>query len=77
MLIHSEMEPPSRESIKRINPQLWTLGSSLVCAKTNAHGVHPLNTTIVSWQDGNSTFHLLPRDESILTTFSDGDSAID
>jgi len=70
------MEPPARESVKRINPQLWTLGTSLICTKLGAHDVHPRNS-IVSWQDGNSTFHLLPRDDSLPINSSEGDSAID
>jgi len=70
------MEPPARESMKRINSQLWTLGSSLMCTKVSAHDVRPLNT-ILSWHDGNSTFHLLPRDEPLLTTLNEGDPVID
>jgi hypothetical protein len=74
--LSSEMEPPARESVKRMNPQLWTLGTSLICAKVGAHDMHPRNS-IVSWQDDNNTFHLLPRDDSLLTNLSEGDSAID
>jgi len=74
--LYSEIEPPARESMKRISPQLWTLGSSLMCTKVSAHDVQPLNT-ILSWHDGNSTFHLLPRDEPLLTTLNEGDSVID
>jgi hypothetical protein len=62
--------------VKRMNPQLWTLGTSVICAKVGAHDMHPRNS-LVSWQDGKSTFHLLPRDESLLTNLSEGDSAID
>ena len=70
------MEPPARESVKRINPQLWTLGSNLICTKFGAHDVHPHNS-IVSWQDGNGIFHLLPRDDSLLMNLNEGDSATD
>lgn len=70
------MEPPARESVKRINPHLWILGSSVICSKTTAGEAQPLNT-IASWQDGDSTFHLLPRDQTLLMTPDQGDSAID
>jgi hypothetical protein len=74
--LSSEMEPPARESVKRMNPQLWTLGTSLICAKVGAHDMHPRNS-IVSWQDDSNAFHLLPRDDSLLKNLSEGDSAID
>lgn len=35
------------------------------------------HNSIVSWQDGDSTFYLLPRDDSLLTSLANGDSAID
>lgn len=73
---NSEMEPPARESVKRITSQLWTLGSALMCVKKATQDAQPHNS-IVSWQDGDSTFHLLPRDESLLTDLENGDSAID
>ncbi len=70
------MEPPARESVKRINPHLWILGSNVLCSKTAAGEAQPLNT-MASWQDGSSTFHLLPRDETFEVTPDQGDSAID
>ena len=70
------MEPPARESVKRITPHLWTLGSNMMCVKINAQETPPLSS-LQSWQDGDSMFCLLPRDEALLTTSGEGDSAID
>ncbi|TVY46687.1 hypothetical protein LOCC1_G004113 [Lachnellula occidentalis] len=74
------MEPPAAESVKRMNPQLWTLGSSMICVKAEAHDVASPNS-LLSWQDGNNTFHISPRDDSLtnllLKYMGDGDSAID
>lgn len=64
------MEPPARESLKRLN-----LGTSIICAKLGAGDPRPTDS-IISWQDGNSTFHLLPRDDSLLLGSNEGDSAI-
>jgi hypothetical protein len=70
------MEPPARESVKRINSQLWTLGSALMCIKRATQHAQPHNS-IVSWTYGDSTFYLLPRDDALLLNLGQGDSAID
>jgi hypothetical protein len=70
------MEPPARDSIKRMSPTLWTLGSSMICVKIGVGQAQPLNT-IASWKDGDSDFHLIPRDEGLLVGLGEGDSAID
>ncbi|KAF4626294.1 hypothetical protein G7Y89_g11868 [Cudoniella acicularis] len=71
-----EMKPTARESIKRMSPQLWTIGSSMMCSKVKTQDAQPLES-IVSWHEGSSTFHLLPRDESVLKNLGEGDSVID
>jgi len=48
----------------------------MMCSKVKSQDVQPLKS-IVSWHEGNSTFHLLPRDESLLKDQGEGDSAID
>ncbi|TVY50378.1 hypothetical protein LCER1_G009015 [Lachnellula cervina] len=63
------------QSVKQLKPQLWTLGSSMICTKADAHDVAPLNS-FISWQDGNDTFHILPRDDALLADLNEGDSAI-
>ncbi|KAL9107638.1 MAG: hypothetical protein Q9187_008399 [Circinaria calcarea] len=70
------MEPPARESVKRVDSRLWILGLTMICSKITAREFQPLNS-IVSWQDGDSTFYLLPRDQTLRTTLNEGDSAID
>ena len=72
----SEMEPPARESVKRIDSRLWTLGSTMICSKISAGEIQPLNS-ITSWQDGDSTFHLVPRDRISRTIPNEGNSAVD
>ncbi|KUJ10101.1 uncharacterized protein LY89DRAFT_269934 [Mollisia scopiformis] len=71
-----EMEPPARESVKRMNPSLWTLGTTVICVKISTGDAQPLNS-LASWVDGDSTFHLQPRDETYLTNSTEGDAAID
>lgn len=70
------MEPPARESVKRIDPQLWALGSSFLCSKVDTGSEPPINS-IFSWRDDNSTFNLLPRDEPLFTALNEGDATID
>lgn len=47
-----------------------------MCTKTAAQDAQPQNS-IVSWQDSDSIFHLLPRDDSLALNLGKGDSAID
>jgi hypothetical protein len=70
------MEPPTRESVKTMDSHLWTLGSALMCVKMATQDAQPHNS-IVSWQDGDSTFHLLPRDDSVIEKLGQGDPVID
>jgi hypothetical protein len=70
------MDPPARESVKRINDHLWTLGTDKMCVKANAQEPPP-PSALCSWQDGDSIFHLLPRDENLLAASGEGDAAID
>jgi hypothetical protein len=71
------MELPARESVKRINPRLWTLGSNMMCVKSDAQETPP-PSAVSSWHDGDSIFYLVPRDETLLLTASgEGDPAID
>lgn len=70
------MEPPARESVKRINSQLWTLGSALICNNRAAQDSQP-QTSIASWKDGDRTFHIIPRDDSLLENLGEGDPAFD
>jgi hypothetical protein len=35
------------------------------------------HNSIVCWQDGDSTFHLLPRDDSVIEKLGQGDPVID
>ncbi|KAF1959786.1 hypothetical protein CC80DRAFT_489872 [Byssothecium circinans] len=70
------MEPPARESVRRMNAHIWTLGSQMMCIRVGVEEIPPLNS-LCSWQDGDSMFHLLTRDETLLMTSGEGDSAID
>ncbi|EHK99743.1 hypothetical protein M7I_4424 [Glarea lozoyensis 74030] len=70
------MEPPARDSVKRMSPTLWALGSRMLCVKIGVAEAQQLNT-IASWKDGDSEFRLIPRDEALLVGFGEGDSAVD
>lgn len=70
------MNPPARDSVKRINTHLWTLGTAMMCVKSDARDASVAHA-VGSWEDGGSVFHLIPRDEALLATAEEGDSAID
>jgi hypothetical protein len=48
----------------------------MMCIKLPAKEVQPPNM-IVSWQDGDDQFYLLPQDHTLHTASTEGDSAID
>lgn len=70
------MEHPARESVRRMTTHLWALGTKMMCVKIDAQDTPPLHT-FCSWQDGNSEFHIIPRDEALLTADGEGDCAMD
>lgn len=76
LMYHSEIDPPARESVKRINPDLWTLGSKMMCVKAPVQDISQPNACC-SWEDGGCKFYLLPRDETVLVNSDEGDPAID
>lgn len=69
------MDPPARDSVKRVSPQLWTLGSRFICSRAVAGETSP--SSVVSWTDGDSVFSIQPRDEKSLVSEDRADSAID
>jgi hypothetical protein len=70
------MDPPARESVKRINAQLWTLGTKVMCIKVDAEETPPFDS-LCSWQETDKTFHLLPFNDTLLPPSAKGDAAID
>lgn len=68
--LDSELDPPTRESIKQIAPNIWTICASVLCYAYFAH-IHSKASpdedsiskrSIVSWKDGSQTFYLVERE---------------
>ncbi|KAJ2904551.1 hypothetical protein MKZ38_007750 [Zalerion maritima] len=73
LLCDSEMSPPIADSITRISPSRWILGSSMICERVTNPAPKPANA-IIDWQDGGDTFYLRKRAANHL---SGGDAGID
>ena len=53
--MHSEMNPPMRNSVVKLNEQRFRLGSSMICEQTD---VADPSSILASWQDHGKTFIL-------------------
>lgn len=63
LTLYSELDPPVRESIKQITPQIWTVGTSVLCYAFEDAKHHPENS-FASWKDGLTIFYLVRRNET-------------
>lgn len=53
----SEMNPPITDSVARVHPRRWALGSSMICEMSTTSAFKPADA-VVDWQDGEKTFYL-------------------
>jgi len=64
----SEMDPPIGHSVTFISPDQWTMGTLWFCEKVT--GPAPTDT-VVTWEDGDSTFALRPQSKTNSHTLGD------